>query len=247
MLYRRGFTIIEVLVVVALIGSLAGVMYMNFEASRVEVRDNQRQVDLRNMQTALDLYKLKHGRYPEGCNAANTWSGQRGSARACSDGRTDYIRGAVGREFSPEFIRTLPTDTRINTAGDGGYMYQTNADGTVYKLMAWRTVEGDTWLSDTGTVQHNDPSNRLGIATQRHLLHPFKSCDISPDSTAVCDAMSPQNNGGSTMPYCASTNAIYRTSYAVWGGRAIEPITTGARSEEQTERIVCDDPSNSSW
>jgi len=237
---RRGFTLIEVMVVVGIIGVLASVLYINFNETRTLNRDLERQADLRLLQVALDLYKQQHGRYPEGCNttaATAGWSGERDTISPCSDGRGDYIRGTVDRPFAPNFIRTLPTDPRPQNGG--GYLYKTNLAGETYKLIAWRTVEQDTWLGNNDIVYPSDPDNYTGAVTNRRFLHPFKSCDESADG-GVCRMMSP-GNGGSAMPYCAHTHPTYQTTYAVWGGRATEP-ESGLRAEEQTERIWCDDP-----
>jgi prepilin-type N-terminal cleavage/methylation domain-containing protein len=73
--YCLGFSIIEVMIVVAIIGILSAVGYANFSQGSEQSRDAQRQGDLRIVSTALDLYKSKYGRYPEGCNGPNTWSG----------------------------------------------------------------------------------------------------------------------------------------------------------------------------
>jgi prepilin-type N-terminal cleavage/methylation domain-containing protein len=211
---RRGFTLIEVMVVVGIIGVLASVLYINFNETRTINRDQERQGDLRLVQNAIELYKLRYGRYPEGCRGAGVWSGQVGTTYACPSGG-QYIIG-----LAPEFIPTLPTDPRLN-GNDSGYVYTTNAERSVYKFMARRTVEADATLAD-------------GIA---HVDHPFKSCDVTFTNTGLCDNVHPSGNKPN---HCFAANAIFQSTYAVWGGRA-----TGINNtliERLTEDIACEIP-----
>lgn len=187
---RQGFTLIELLVVVSLIAILAGVIYVNFNDSQKTARDVQRQSDLRDLQTAIELYKNKYGRYPAGCSTSvNNWSGQLGTSFQCPDGTGQYIV-----DLAPEFIPVLPIDPRA-VSGQQGYAYVTNTDGTVFKLIAMNVVEGET-------VDYS---------------HPMKRCDFAggsggdPTKVGLCT-----NIGGA----CLSGNESFQKSYAVWGGFA---------------------------
>jgi len=54
---KSAFTLIEVLVVIAIIGVLSTMFLPNFMAARERARDSQRKSDLRQIQKALELYK----------------------------------------------------------------------------------------------------------------------------------------------------------------------------------------------
>lgn len=54
--HKRGFTIIELLIVIAIIGVLAAIVAVNGTASRAKARDAQRVSDIGNIQTALEAY-----------------------------------------------------------------------------------------------------------------------------------------------------------------------------------------------
>lgn len=133
---KAGFTLVEMLLVVAIVAILAAVIYPSFGGSQAQGRDAERQTDLRNLQIAIENYKRKEGRYPAGAAAADPsdWSTQTAHG-------TGFIAGLF-----PEYVTTMPQDPR--PAGGDGYAYRTNDDGTVYKLMARRTVESITVTAD---------------------------------------------------------------------------------------------------
>ncbi len=53
---RRGFTLIEILVVIAIIAILSGVVLFQIEQSRVKARDAARVSDINQIQIALEAY-----------------------------------------------------------------------------------------------------------------------------------------------------------------------------------------------
>jgi type II secretion system protein G len=61
---RDGFTIIELLIVIAIIGILAALLLSNFIGIRQRSRDAQRKADLRQIQAALEIYRSDQGEYP---------------------------------------------------------------------------------------------------------------------------------------------------------------------------------------
>ena len=209
---KQGFTLAEIIIVVAIMSIIAGIVLFNVSTAAKKSRDGDRQADLRTLQSAVELYKQKNGRYPAGCRGAGTWSGQTGTSYACASGN-QYIVG-----LAPEFIRALPTDKKLLDA-NSGYVYTTNADGTVYKIMAKRTVEDDV-------VNYS---------------HPFKSCDATDSSAGICDATIA--SGGSKPNHCQEGATDFRNTYAVWGGfaKGAAGYLNGS-VEHNTELIICDIP-----
>ena len=61
---KKGFTLIELLVVIAIIGLLATLSAAALGGARAKARDSRRVADVKQMQTALELFFNDKGRYP---------------------------------------------------------------------------------------------------------------------------------------------------------------------------------------
>lgn len=75
---RRGFTMIELLVVVTIIAILTAIGIVSFTSTNQRARDAKRIADLNQVRTALEQYKtdtsVSSGYYPD-CNGGNSISG----------------------------------------------------------------------------------------------------------------------------------------------------------------------------
>lgn len=61
---QNGFTLLELLVVIGIIGLLASILVVNLTGARRRARDTKRIADIRSMQTAAEDYYGKNGKYP---------------------------------------------------------------------------------------------------------------------------------------------------------------------------------------
>ncbi len=61
---KLGYTIIELLVVIGVIAVLSSIVVVSFNSSRIKSRDTKRVVDIKNIQTALELYYYRNKSYP---------------------------------------------------------------------------------------------------------------------------------------------------------------------------------------
>jgi len=61
---NKGFTLLELLVVVAIIGILSAILLVTFSGPREKSRDAKRVSDIKQMKNALELYFADYGEYP---------------------------------------------------------------------------------------------------------------------------------------------------------------------------------------
>jgi type II secretion system protein G len=173
----KGFTLIELMVVVTIMGILAAIVYANISGTSPKARDAERQADLRNLQIAIEQFKLKNGTYPDmGCTP--------GSDQISTEGDcTTYIA-----DLAPAYISVLPKDTNRGSAA--GYGYVTNTDGTSYKVMAVGTVESET-VTNTHQMKSCDTTdicnNSCGIGALQASSYALWGGFAGNDGDSVTD------------------------------------------------------------
>ena len=137
----RGFTLIELLVVIAIIAILASIILASLGSAQSKSRDVRRRADLKQLQTALELYQNDYNSYPSTGGSAN-WHGN------CSGYGSYGTSGAGGwvPNLAPSYIPVLPLDPKP-VPPSACYLYR--SDGTNYKLLAYNTVENTVLSTDT--------------------------------------------------------------------------------------------------
>ncbi|MBQ7567444.1 type II secretion system protein [bacterium] len=61
---NRGFTLIELMIVISIIGVLAGIMVPNFMRARSEANLSGCESNLKNISTAIEMYLVRHKTLP---------------------------------------------------------------------------------------------------------------------------------------------------------------------------------------
>ena len=68
---QRGFTIVELLIVIVVIGILAAITIVAYNGVQGRARDTQRVQNMQSIVKALELYKIANGIYPSAVGTAN--------------------------------------------------------------------------------------------------------------------------------------------------------------------------------
>lgn len=122
-----GFTLIELMVVILIIGLLATIVVQNLRGATDKAKRIKAQADISALKTALDRYYLDNGSYPA------TDQGLPALVSAPQSGKvpTDYPAGG--------YIEKIPNDPWGNP-----YIYQSDGDNYVLKSYGADGVEGGT-------------------------------------------------------------------------------------------------------
>lgn len=120
---RKGFTLIEILIVVAIIAILASIVIVGLGPAQQSGRDARRVTDLQSIQNGLELYYQQCGFYP---------SNTQGSTNCPADSSNDFAGMATALKSSGVVGSTnIPIDP---SSPHQTYYYASN--GTSYTLGA---------------------------------------------------------------------------------------------------------------
>lgn len=122
---KKGFTVLELLIVVAIIGILSAATLVLLSDTRARGRDAKRLSDMREIEKALNLYHASHANFPVSV-ATTTLSGE--------DPLSNTLEGE-------NLITELPADPQHPTLT---YRYQTDSEGKTFTL---------TFCLETDTIQ----------------------------------------------------------------------------------------------
>ena len=126
----RAFTLIELLVVIAIIGILATLAVVALSTARSSSRDAKRLADLKQLQTALEVYYNDYGSYPT------------------------LLSDLSSSTLPIKYLETIPTSpTPIDgdcTATSNNYIYNTSYDKSSYSIHT--CIGGNTSSLTKGTI-----------------------------------------------------------------------------------------------
>lgn len=128
--YRKGFTLIELLVVIAIISVLSSVVLSSLSEARIKAKNSVRVQQLKQVQTALEIYYANHGSYPV---SRGTVVGHRTWINECDSLFTGFT-GFIIPELVSEKLFPGINDPVDCSGGHYGYSY--GSDGKNYKFIS---------------------------------------------------------------------------------------------------------------
>lgn len=105
-----GFTLVELLVVISIIALLSSMVMYGISRARIKSRDTRRAADIKQYQTALDLYYQTCGSYPVAPGVvvlgSSTQALYTGTQTGCGDNSGTGTNGGIGTSSSGTAIVT---------------------------------------------------------------------------------------------------------------------------------------------
>lgn len=137
---QSGFTIIELLIVIAIIGILAGLVLNNFQGAQAKARDTQRKTDINNLHAKLEEYYNENGNYPTEFNITALAGIDAGSLTDPEDVTIDMSGVAATAKPATSYVAAKPDPTAVSQYEYAAYdCTGTGATDTCakYVLYAW--------------------------------------------------------------------------------------------------------------
>lgn len=161
---HKGFTIVELLIVIVVIGILAAIVIVAFNGIQSRARTALVQSDIRNVNSLILAFHAINGRYP--VTSTTPIAGGNTSTVTYTDPGCSV--GTPRADWVPELSQTLPkSDNNTNKGvGDRGGCYMYQSDGTSYILSAWNMLS---------SPQSNSLYRRIGFREMSNA--PFYYCN----------------------------------------------------------------------
>jgi len=128
---KSGFTLVEILIVVVILGILAAIVIPQFTEASTEAKTNSLMSDLQTFRSQVELYKVQHNDNPPtaaGFVAQMTETSDITGATSGNKIRTaTYPYGPYLQQIPANPFNDLNTIETTGTAGDGGAGWQYDA------------------------------------------------------------------------------------------------------------------------
>lgn len=146
----KGFTIVELLIVIVVIGVLAAITVVAYNGISARSRDASRITKLQSIAKAIELYKIDNGSYPpihDGNGSESTCGSQTESWGHCD-------RNKILADTLAPYIKFEPESLSNATQGNNYYYYTSqSSDGyQTYGMMV--RLEGTGGANDGGYLSN---------------------------------------------------------------------------------------------
>lgn len=167
---KEGFTLIELLIVIAIIGILSAILMANLVGVRQRARDAQRKSDLRQIQSALELYRADVGSYPLPSTSGFSTLPYIPSTSICPGSPTVPVGSLTSPDATVKYMQKIPCNPLstcpnglCSVDGPGTDYYYYSATGATYTLK--------TCLENTQDNDPNDVATTTGGAGQCGIIN----------------------------------------------------------------------------
>ena len=138
---KKGFTLVEMLIVVVIIGILASAILPKLQGAQAATRDTARKTSLNQIAQGLELYNTSKGSYP-----------------VIKKGNTAYKNATQISELIPDYMKSIPmnpnknavTSLGANVKSTAGEFLVKDLDNNLNLVLATNVEKADNanWSSD---------------------------------------------------------------------------------------------------
>lgn len=141
-----GFTIVELLIVIVVIGILAAITIVAYNGVQAKARDSTRIAKVKSIAKAIDLYYVDNGKYPP----IQDGNGSESACGSQTDNWGHCDRNKILADSLVSYIKIDPTSLSNATQGNYYYHYtsQSSDNYQTYGLMVY--LEGNSGQGDGG-------------------------------------------------------------------------------------------------
>ena len=213
-MFKKAFTLIELLIVVAIIAILAAIAVPNFLEAQVRSKVSRVKSDFRSVATAVEAYRVDNNKYPVGTDNPNNYPqviadffNPAGLAAGYYTFQTRTGSGGlVGRDFGSittpiAYMSTVPTDPFAQQAAgfltycyrnakdvqNGWVLTSFGPDTDIFENAGGKLGAGTTNTNPLSTAVDSKSPARLGDVNERAVISVIEggSSGVSRNSAAL--------------------------------------------------------------
>jgi len=125
---KGGFTLVEILIVVVILGILAAIVIPQFTEASTEAKESRLLSDLQSMRSQIELYKIQHNDEMPGAGTASFADAMTGYTDVA--GALALLQAPADGVYGP-YIQKIPTNpwNDLDTVREGGAVAGANTEG----------------------------------------------------------------------------------------------------------------------
>jgi general secretion pathway protein G len=133
----RGFTLVEILIVVIILGILAAIVIPQFTNASNDARTNSLQSTLQTVRSQIELFKIQHADTPPA--VAGMWDIMTGKSNT-TDTQTTNAAGVFGPYLQQAPVNPLNNNSAVGAAASTTVGWVYTASGGTYTIWAVNTA-----------------------------------------------------------------------------------------------------------